>query len=177
MTVYSVRKIVRESFWLLSICILIEILAGQILNSQEDLISIPILLAAVPVINGVGGNIGNTFLRHFVLYLDYKNQQVILEKGDNYDKVFPRPKSGLQLVYNPDQDIEVHFVSPNAPADAVGFKKGDIVKKINGIDVQNYDGIIAIRKLMREDAGTTYTFEIMRKNERMEKRLELRELF
>ncbi len=125
----------------------------------------------------VVGNIGNTFLRHFVLYLDYKNQQVILEKGDNYDKVFPRPKSGLQFVYNRDHEIEVHFVSPNTPADVVGFKKGDIVKKINGIDVQHYDGIIAIRKLLREDAGTTYTFEIMRDNERMEKRLKLRDLF
>jgi C-terminal processing protease CtpA/Prc len=100
-----------------------------------------------------------------------------MEKGDDYDKVFPRPKSGLQIMYNPDQDIEVHFVSPNTPADVVGFKKGDIVKKINGIDVQRYDGIIAIRKLLREDAGTTYTFEILRENERMEKRLVLQELF
>lgn len=59
MTVYSIKKILRESFWLLTICIIFEILAGQILNSREDIISIPALLAAVPVINGVGGNIGS----------------------------------------------------------------------------------------------------------------------
>ncbi|KYK38108.1 MAG: hypothetical protein AYK18_07990 [Theionarchaea archaeon DG-70] len=65
---------------------------------------------------GVVGNIGNSFLRHFVLYLDYKNQRVILEKGDNYDKEFPKPKSGLQLLYTTDHDIEVHFVAQNTPA-------------------------------------------------------------
>ena len=57
------------------------------------------------------------------------------------------------------------------------FKKGDIVKTINGIDVQHYDGIIAIRKLLREQAGTTYTFEIVRENERIEKRLILQDLY
>ena len=126
---------------------------------------------------GVVGNIGNSFLRHFVLYLDYKDQRVILEKGDNYDKEFPKPKSGLQLLYNPDHDIEVHFVSPNTPAEVAGFKKGDIIKTINRIDVQHYDGIIAIRKLLREKAGTTYTFEIVRKNQRIEKQLTLQDLY
>jgi len=126
---------------------------------------------------GVVGNIGNSFLRHFVLYLDYKNQRVILEKGDNYDKEFPKPKSGLQLLYTTDHDIEVHFVAQNTPAELAGFKKGDIIKTINGIDVQHYDGIIAIRKLLRERAGITYTFEIVRENQRMVKRLTLEDLY
>lgn len=126
---------------------------------------------------GVVGNLGNAFFRHFVLYLDYKNQQVILEKGTDYDKVFPKPSSGLQLVYNADKDIVVHFVAPNTPADDAGFKRGDIIKTINGIDVRHYDGIIAIRKLLREKVDTTYTFEIVRENHRIEKQVTLRDLF
>ena len=59
MTVYSFRKIIKESFWLLTICIFIEILAGQALNSQEDIINIPLILAAIPVVNGIGGNLGS----------------------------------------------------------------------------------------------------------------------
>jgi len=59
MTVYNFQKIIKESFWLLTLCILVEIIAGQALNSQEDLINIPILLAAVPVVNGIGGNLGS----------------------------------------------------------------------------------------------------------------------
>jgi hypothetical protein len=123
------------------------------------------------------GNIGNTFLRHFVLYLDYKNQKVIVEKGDNYDHEFLRYKSGLQLLYTENHDIEVHFVSPSTPAHEVGFKKGDIIKTINGIDVDYFDGIISIRELLREKTGTTYTFSVLREKELMEMQLTLRELF
>lgn len=58
--IYDWKKIVRFSMPLLTICILIEIFAGQILqNRQEMLISLPILLISIPVINGVGGNIGS----------------------------------------------------------------------------------------------------------------------
>jgi mgtE-like transporter len=59
MTVYKMQKIIKESIWLLTICILLEILAGQLLNSQEDIVGIPIILASVPVINGIGGNLGS----------------------------------------------------------------------------------------------------------------------
>jgi hypothetical protein len=123
------------------------------------------------------GNLGNSVLRHFVLYLDYENQRLILEKGENYDHEFPRYKSGLQLVYSDDHDIIVHFVAPNTPADEVGFKKGDIIKAINGIDVNYFDGIISIRKLFMETAGTTYTIDVLRDKELIEKQLTLRELF
>ncbi len=45
---------------LLSILIALEIVAGQILSQNEDkLLAVPILLVMVPVINGVGGNIGS----------------------------------------------------------------------------------------------------------------------
>ena len=36
----------------------LEVLIGQLLNAQESLISIPVILSLIPVINGVGGNIG-----------------------------------------------------------------------------------------------------------------------
>jgi C-terminal processing protease CtpA/Prc len=123
------------------------------------------------------GNIGNSFFRNFVLYLDYNNQRVILEKGDDFGKDFPRPKSGLQFYYNNDDDVEVVFVSPDTPAHQAGFKKGDIITAINGIDVEFFDGIIALRKLMREDVGTTYDIEILRGTDRMEKQLTLQNLF
>ena len=122
------------------------------------------------------GNIGNTFLRNFVLYLDYSRQQVILEKGDDFGKEFPRPKSGLQFMYNDDDEVEVRFVSPATPADDAGFQQGDIIKSINGIGVEYFDGIIALRKLMRGDAGTTYTIGILREGKPLTKRLTLRGL-
>jgi len=59
MTIYSAKKILKESIPLLTFCIFIEIVGGQLLNSkQEVLISVPVILMLIPVINGVGGNIG-----------------------------------------------------------------------------------------------------------------------
>ncbi len=122
------------------------------------------------------GNIGNSLLRNFVLYLDYKNQRVILEKGDNFGAELPRPKSGIQFYYNDENDVEVVFVSPDTPAEDAGFQKGDIIKSINGIDVHYFDGIIALRELMRAEVGTTYNISILRGNKNLVKQLTLRNL-
>ena len=48
-----------ESAPLLIFLLALEVLVGQLLNSRESLISIPVILALIPVINGVGGNIGS----------------------------------------------------------------------------------------------------------------------
>ncbi|MCJ2533732.1 MAG: magnesium transporter [Candidatus Thermoplasmatota archaeon] len=58
--IYSWKTIIRHGLPLLTICVLIEIFAGQILQSnQQKLLFFPILLISIPVINGVGGNIGS----------------------------------------------------------------------------------------------------------------------
>ncbi|UCD04650.1 MAG: PDZ domain-containing protein, partial [candidate division WOR-3 bacterium] len=106
----------------------------------------------------------------------YHNQRVILEKGKDYGYEKPRPKSGLQFYFNDDDDVEVVFVSPNTPADEAGFQKGDIIKSVNGIDVQYFDGVIALRQLMRAEPGTTYEIEILRGNKIIVKQLTLRDL-
>ena len=73
------------------------------------------------------GNIGNNILKHFVLYLDYKHQRVIFEKGKDFDREFPEGKSGLGLVAADNGNIEVFYISPGAPAETAGFRKGDVV--------------------------------------------------
>ena len=58
--IYSWQKIVKHGLPLLTIAVIIEIFAGQILQGkQETLILLPILLISIPVINSVGGNIGS----------------------------------------------------------------------------------------------------------------------
>lgn len=50
----------KESMPLLTLATFLEILGGQILNQNEDkLIAVPIFLVMIPVVNGVGGNIGS----------------------------------------------------------------------------------------------------------------------
>ena len=58
--IYSWKRIIKNSIPLLTITICIEIFAGQILQgNQQKLFLIPIFLISIPVINGVGGNIGS----------------------------------------------------------------------------------------------------------------------
>ena len=123
------------------------------------------------------GNIGNSLLRHFILFLDYKNQQIILEKGDDFNKEFPADKSGLQFIYKEDKQIEVLYAADGTPAKKAGFMKGDIVQKINEIDVKYFADINEIRKLFREESGKKYTFDIIRDGKRKRLKFKLKELF
>ena len=61
---YSKEKIISESIPLLTLCVILEIAGGQLLNTKllnNESIStvIPLLLITVPVINGLYGNIGS----------------------------------------------------------------------------------------------------------------------
>jgi len=58
--IYDWKKIVKNGLPLLTLFVFIEIFAGQILQGQQDtLVKLPIFLISIPVINGVGGNLGS----------------------------------------------------------------------------------------------------------------------
>ncbi len=59
MGIYSAPKIIKESIPLLTMLIGVEVLIGQVLNTNQSIMTIPLILALVPVVNGVGGNIGS----------------------------------------------------------------------------------------------------------------------
>lgn len=141
--------------------------------------------STVPVEQGAGafgyteltGNIGNTFLRHFVLYLDYKHEQVIVEKGADFGRDFPRDNSGLQLEHASKDSLQVIFVAPNTPAADAGLQTGDIITSIDGTDVATLGGIIGASKLLRGQPGTTLAIDIARRGETKKVSLTLRDLF
>ncbi len=58
-TYYKAGKIVRQSFLLLFALVFLEIIAGQFINTNSRILSLPALLMLIPVVNGVGGNIGS----------------------------------------------------------------------------------------------------------------------
>jgi len=107
------------------------------------------------------GNLGNTVLRRFVLYLDYDRQQMIVEKGDDFEAQFPVDRSGLQLWRPSGGDVEVLSVAGGTPASEAGLLPGDVIGAVNGIDVRHLD-LIALRELMRAEVGTRYTFDTER---------------
>jgi hypothetical protein len=122
------------------------------------------------------GNLGNSAFRHFVLYLDYKNQRMIFEKGKDFDKIFPVDRSGLQLVVSDSGAIEVFYAAENTPSAKAGFQAGDLIESINGIDASYFGGVVAIRKLFQEKSGTRYSFRVKRGEETKELQMTLKDL-
>ncbi|MCK4462381.1 MAG: PDZ domain-containing protein, partial [candidate division Zixibacteria bacterium] len=147
--------------------------------------TLPKSVVSMPLERGGGGfghtdltgNIGNTLLRHFVLYLDYQREQVIVEKGDDFDRVFPRDNSGLQLANVENDRLEVIFVADNTPAAEAGFEMGDILTAVNEIEIEHLGGIVAVVKLLRKSPGTKLSVEVSRGGEAKKVSLTLRDLY
>ncbi len=143
----------------------------------EQLLSTPLEEGGVLGRSQGVGILGNSILRHFVLYLDYEHQQVILERGDDFGRDFPRGKSGVGIQVNDDEDMEVLFVSPGTPAEKAGFELDDIVTSINGIAVEHLAGLLAGKELFEAQAGTEYTIGVLRSGKAMTLSLTLEDLY
>jgi hypothetical protein len=122
------------------------------------------------------GNIGNTLLRHFTLYLDYQREQVIVEKGGDFDKVFPHDNSGLQVA-NDDGQIVINFVAGGTPGATAGFETGDVIRTVNGLDVGLMEGVVAFKELLRSDPGTEFEVAITRGDTTKQLKLTLADLY
>jgi len=72
---------------------------------------------------------------------------------------------------------EIVFVAPGTPADKASFLKGDIIRKINGMDADSFGGIIGVRNLFLEEAGKEYNIEVIRAGSEQEMKLILEDLF
>ena len=122
------------------------------------------------------GILGNTLFRNFIVYCDYLDERVILEKGDNFNREFPVDHSGLQIIRGENGGYEVQYVSENTPADKAGFRTGDVLKSINGVDVEYFEGITAIRDLLKSKPGTKFSFTINRDGRDKDIKLKLAKL-
>lgn len=150
--------------------------AGYTVNNP--LISMPAVGGEGPSFGGeLIGHIGNTILRHFVLYLDYGGEQVIVEKGENFGEDFPRDNSGMQVQQSDNGELEISFVADDTPAARSGFRTGDILRTVNGIDVSLLDGVVAVKKLLKAKPGTKYKVTVDRNGQLKTLKLKLENLF
>jgi predicted aspartyl protease len=123
------------------------------------------------------GNLGNTLFRNFVLYVDYANEQMIVEQGDQFGVDFPEDHSGLQLMRSDDGGYEVWYASKGTAAAKAGVMTGDHLVAINNIAVKNFDGLTAIRTLMSGKVGTKYNLVVRRGDKELDLSLTLEEMF
>jgi membrane-associated protease RseP (regulator of RpoE activity) len=124
------------------------------------------------------GILGNTLFRNFVLYVDYANERVIVEKGMRFNEPWPEDHSGLSVGWTTDWDaMEVLYVSPDTPADQAGFEEGDLVLSVDGESAENLDGVVGMRELLKQDPGTVLEIAIRRRGREMKISLTLADLF
>lgn len=118
------------------------------------------------------GNAGNSLFRHFILYLNYEKQQIILEKGADFDKPFDFPGKSIlplnrQLIIsvNKNEKAEVLFVKPNSNPALAGFQKGDIVIEFDGKQLSSFPEIKKMMDLIQSPDGKKHEFVIERNEE------------
>ncbi len=108
------------------------------------------------------GNLGNDILQNFVVWIDYERQQIILEPGNDFGKIFPSDRSGLQIALTKGNEYEVIYVIPGTQAEASGFKEADIVLAINDIEISYFASLSVMRNLFKLDGEVSYRIRIKR---------------
>lgn len=123
----------------------------------------------------VAGNVGNGVLSRFTLYLDYANQEVILEPNDRLARRDPGDRSGL-WVHLTGAAFEVVEAVPDSPAAEAGLQKGDRIVSVNGVAPAAMT-LHGFRTLLREKpAGTRVELRVRRADGVKAIRLVLRDL-
>jgi hypothetical protein len=78
------------------------------------------------------GNIGMPILGRFRMMIDMQNNRMwVIPIADRIDAPFDRDRAGLRAVQEGDR-LVVKYVSTGSPAEAAGWKAGDIITAIDG---------------------------------------------
>jgi hypothetical protein len=107
--------------------------------------------------NVVVGNIGLSVLDRFRLIIDYSHDRLYAAPyADAVTAPFARDRLGLALTKR-EADFAVEFVSPNSPAQAAGFKTGDVIAAIDGKPAQAWKDAGLSQLRYTAEASLTFT--------------------
>lgn len=124
----------------------------------------------------VDGNLGISTLRNFHIYLHYPKQQIILEKGENYNRRFPRDRSGMLIGMSTAGLPMVSYIDESGPAYEAGMRVGDILLEMNGTQLNEESSILRLREVMRGSIGTTVEVKVLRDTREIDINVVLRDL-
>lgn len=145
-----------------------DCLAMKGLYLDNQLVSIPMEPGlGATALGEVGGNLGNSTLRNFHLYLNYPKQQIILEKGQTFNHKFERDKSGLLIGRSKEKRPMVSYLAQNSPAFRGGARVGDILLEVNNKTIEAGSPILPIRNILRGTQGDNIQLRVLRGKERL----------
>jgi hypothetical protein len=106
----------------------------------------------------ITGGVGLPLLAKFRLIIDYSHNRLYAIANATATKTpIDKDRIGLVLDKKDTDGFSVAFVSPNSPAEAAGFTKGDKIALIDGRPFSAWSTEAIIRFQMA-DAGTTHSF-------------------
>jgi membrane-associated protease RseP (regulator of RpoE activity) len=107
--------------------------------------------------SSIGGGVGLPLLAKFRLIIDYSHNRLYAIPDAAAKTPIAKDRIGLVLDKKVTNGFSAAFVSPNSPAEAAGFKKGDRIALIDGkpYDAWPTPTIIAFQMA---DPGTIHTF-------------------
>jgi hypothetical protein len=133
---------------------------------DQPLISMPMEKGkGATALGEVGGNLGNSTLRQFHLFLNYPEQKIILEEGLGFNKAPPPDKSGMIIGRAANHQPMISFVATNSPAAKAGLVAGDIIVEMAGQPVVPGQAIVPLRTILGGPAGSAVTLKIQREEQ------------
>jgi C-terminal processing protease CtpA/Prc len=123
------------------------------------------------------GLIGNSVLSRFNYYIDYPHQKLYMKSRRRFRKKFKYDKSGIQIAATGRnlRDFIIQRVLPDSPALDAGLKRGDVIKKIEGIPVSFYS-LAALNNILSSRSGRKVSLTIAREDKRIKKKIKLRQI-
>ncbi|NND32702.1 MAG: hypothetical protein HKN76_08940 [Saprospiraceae bacterium] len=123
------------------------------------------------------GLIGNSVLSRFQYYIDYPRQKLYMKAKGRFRKKFRYDKSGIQIAATGRnlKDFIIQRVLINSPANDVGLRKGDVIKRIEGIPA-NFYSLTGINNILSGRSGRIVKLVIARDDKKIKKKIKLRQL-
>ena len=125
----------------------------------------------------VGGNLGNSTLRNFHLFLHYPEQRLIIEKGDYFNRAFPPDRSGLLIGRSGLNHPMVSFLAKDSPAVRAGLVEGDIIVEMAGRKIGPNHPVLPLRELLRGAVGTKVEMKVRREDKTVSGTIVLQDMY
>ncbi len=123
------------------------------------------------------GTMGGDILSRLKVTFDYRNGYLYMRKGETYKDPFEFNMSGMIVIAEGKKldTLRINRIMPNSPAAHSGLREGEIIVKINNMNLEN-SSISEINGLLRRKHGVKVVVTVMRNGRRVKKVMRLKRL-